>query len=90
MAEREGQPMGNMIHIDEARIRDSLGEMVRGAGGRGLDRGAGHSPFPSQRAALRLYALPAEECSPETTLAPCQTRSGRRMILANPVARDRP
>jgi hypothetical protein len=41
MAEREGQPMGNMIHIDEARIRYSLGEMVRGAGGRGLDRGAG-------------------------------------------------
>lgn len=30
MDEREGKPMGNVIHIDEARIRDHLGEMVRG------------------------------------------------------------
>ena len=30
MDEREGKPMGNVIHIDEARIRDQLGEMVRG------------------------------------------------------------
>lgn len=30
MDDREGKPMGNVIHIDEARIRDHLGEMVRG------------------------------------------------------------
>lgn len=30
MDEREDKPMGNVIHIDEARIRDHLGEMVRG------------------------------------------------------------
>ena len=30
MDEREDTPMGNVIHIDEARIRDHLGEMVRG------------------------------------------------------------
>ncbi|OZB12793.1 MAG: IS256 family transposase [Hyphomonas sp. 34-62-18] len=30
MDEREGTPMGNVVHIDEARIRDHLGEMVRG------------------------------------------------------------
>jgi hypothetical protein len=30
MDDREGKPMGNVIHIDEARIRHQLGEMVRG------------------------------------------------------------
>ena len=30
MDDREGKAMGNVIHIDEARIRDHLGEMVRG------------------------------------------------------------
>jgi len=30
MDEREGEPMGEVIRIDEARIRDHLGEMVRG------------------------------------------------------------
>jgi len=30
MDEREGKPMGEVIRIDEARIRDHLGEMVRG------------------------------------------------------------
>lgn len=30
MDEREGKPMGNVIHIDEARIRGHPGEMVRG------------------------------------------------------------
>lgn len=30
MDDKEGKPMGNVIHIDEARIRDHLGEMVRG------------------------------------------------------------
>jgi putative transposase len=30
MDEREDKPMGNVIHTDEARIRDHLGEMVRG------------------------------------------------------------
>ena len=28
--ENEGRPMGQVIKIDEARIRDHLGEMVRG------------------------------------------------------------
>ena len=35
----ETKPMGQVIQIDEARIRDHLGEMVRGtvdAGGTGL------------------------------------------------------
>jgi putative transposase len=30
MEENEGRPMGQVIKIDEARIRDHLGEMVRG------------------------------------------------------------
>ena len=30
MDERDDKLMGNVIHIDEARIRDHLGEMVRG------------------------------------------------------------
>lgn len=30
MDERKDKPMGNVIHIDEARIKDHLGEMVRG------------------------------------------------------------
>ncbi len=30
MDEREGKPMGDVIRIDDARIRDHLGEMVRG------------------------------------------------------------
>ena len=30
MDEREDKPMGKVIHIDEARIKDHLGEMVRG------------------------------------------------------------
>jgi putative transposase len=29
-AEDGGKPMGQVIQIDEARIRDHLGEMVRG------------------------------------------------------------
>ena len=29
--ENEGRPMGQVIKIDEARIRDHLGEMVRGS-----------------------------------------------------------
>lgn len=28
--EQKGEPMGQVIQIDEARIRDHLGEMVRG------------------------------------------------------------
>ena len=28
--ENEGRPMGQVIKIDEARIRDHLGELVRG------------------------------------------------------------
>ena len=31
MDEKDGNPMGEVIHINEARIKDHLGEMVRGA-----------------------------------------------------------
>jgi hypothetical protein len=36
--ENEGRPMDQVIKIDEARIRDHLGWMVRQAGGLGLHR----------------------------------------------------
>ena len=35
------KPMGQVIQIDEARIRDHLGEMVRGTRGRDAERHAG-------------------------------------------------
>ena len=38
--ENEGRPMNQVIKIDEARIRDHLGEMVRGGGGGDPERAA--------------------------------------------------
>ena len=31
MEKKDDKPMGEVIHINEARIKDHLGEMVRGA-----------------------------------------------------------
>ena len=41
--------MGQVIQIDEARIRDHLGEMVRGDGRRDAQRRAGCRGGPAMR-----------------------------------------
>ena len=51
----ETKPMGQVIQIDEARIRDHLGEMVRGTvrGGAECDAGCGSRQAVRRRTQIR-------------------------------------
>jgi hypothetical protein len=48
----ETKPMGQLIQIDEARIRDHLGEMVRGT----VEEALNAMPSPSIAASARVCA----------------------------------
>ena len=48
MDEREGKPMGDVIRIDDARIRDHLGEMVRGTVAGEADKPSHEMRWPAE------------------------------------------